>query len=224
MYRIILSVFTLTTVLLTAHASHAAEDGVAYPHEIPLLQQVRAANPQFAAAPVATPAVAGSTYKLQAGDMLRINVWKEEELDREVLVMPDGTIDFPLIGTFSVVGQSTTDVQRTVTQKLLPFIPAASVTVMVKETRGNAVSVIGQVTKPGEVIMTRSMTVIQALSQAGGLTPYADDDDIVILRKSGGVEQSIDFDYSDIARGKNLETNITLLPGDVIVVPTQSLF
>ena len=220
MSRIILSLFTLTAVLLSAHASIAA---TAKPSadKLPTLQQVKSVEPAPAATP---PSLVDSAYRLQAGDMLRINVWKEEELDREVLVMPDGTINFPLIGTLSVVGQSTADVQRTVTQKLEPFVPAASVTVVVKETRGNAISVIGQVTKPGEVVMTRSMTVIQALSQAGGLTPYADDDDIVILRKVNGVEQSIDFDYSDIARGRDLETNITLLPGDVIVVPTQSLF
>ncbi len=220
MSRIILSLFTLIAVLLSAHASIAATEKTKT-DKLPTLQQVKGAEPA-AAAPSSTQV--DSAYRLQAGDMLRINVWKEEELDREVLVMPDGTINFPLIGTLSVVGQSTADVQRTVTQKLEPFVPAASVTVVVQETRGNAVSVIGQVTKPGEVIMTRSMTVMQALSQAGGLTPYADDDDIVILRKTGNKEDSIDFDYSDIARGRNLETNITLMPGDVIVVPTQSLF
>lgn len=221
MSRNTLALLASTTVFFAASTSWAAEEAVIYPHEIPLIKLVAT---QQALVPAATVPQLDGAYKLQAGDMLRINVWKEEELDREVLVMPDGTIDFPLIGSFSVVGQSTSDVQRLVTAKLQPFIPAASVTVVAKETRGNAVSVIGQVTKPGEVIMTRAMTVMQALSQAGGLTPYADDDDIVILRKNGGKEDSIEFDYSDIARGRNLETNITLLPGDVIVVPTQSLF
>lgn len=169
-------------------------------------------------------APSASIYTLQAGDMLHISVWREEELDREVLVMPDGTIDFPLIGSFSVIGKTTLDVQRAIKEKMEPFITESTVTVVVKEARGNAVSVIGQVTRPGEVIMTRALTVMQALSQAGGLTPYADDNDIVILRKRNGKEESIDFDYSDIARGANLESNITLLPGDVIVVPTQGLF
>jgi polysaccharide biosynthesis/export protein len=190
----------------------------------PAMRKPEIAAPSPQAATAAAAPMVDSSYKIQAGDMLRINVWKEDELDREVLVMPDGTVDFPLIGSFSVVGQSTSDVQRIVTEKLKPFIPAASVAVVAKETRGNAVSVIGQVTKPGEVIMNRAMTVMQALSQAGGLTPYADDNDIVILRKVNGTEQSIDFDYSDISRGRHLETNITLQPGDVIVVPTQGLF
>ena len=98
-------------------------------------------------------------------------MWKEDELDREVLVMPDGTIDFPLIGSFSVVGKTTSDVQRIITEKMKPFVPAATVTVVVKEARGNTISVIGQVTKPGEVVMSRALTVMQALSQAGGWGP-----------------------------------------------------
>lgn len=165
-----------------------------------------------------------SAYTIRPGDMLQITVWKEGQLDKETLVLPDGKFDFPLIGTVDALNKTPAEVQAIIKTKLKPFIPSASVTVVVKETKGNAVSVIGQVTHPGDVVMNRNLTVMQALSQAGGLTTYADEDDIVILRKVDGKETSIEFDYGDVSRGRHLDTNITLQPGDVVVVPAASLF
>lgn len=188
--------FLLALLLFVAPASHANEE----------------------AAP------ASRAYTIRPGDMLHITVWKEEGLDREVLVLPDGSMDFPLIGSFTAAGQTTSQLQTSITEKLKPLIPAASVTVWVKETRGNSISVMGQVARPGEIIMNRPLTVLQALSQVGGLSTYADDDDIAILRTVDGKETSIPFDYSAVANGRKLETNITLKPGDIIVVPTASLF
>jgi polysaccharide export outer membrane protein len=164
-----------------------------------------------------------SSYFVRPGDLLRITVWKEAELDRDTLVLPDGTIDFPLIGSFEAQRKTTAQLQSEIKHLLTPYIPAASVTVILKETRGNSISIIGQVARPGDVIMNRDMSVMQALSQVGGLTPYADED-IIILRKVAGKEVSIEFDYSAVADGRKLESNITLLPGDVIIVPTASLF
>ena len=165
-----------------------------------------------------------ASYSLRPGDTLHINVWKEEQLDRDVLILPDGSIDFPLIGSVPAAGKTPAVLKTIITDKLKPFIPAAEVSVVVKETRGNSVSVMGQVSRPGDIIMSTNLTVMQALSQAGGLTPYAESDSIVILRTVNGKESSIAFDYSDVSRGKHLETNITLQPGDVVVVPTASLF
>lgn len=175
---------------------------------------------------VSTPSLAAdeAAYTIRPGDTLHISVWKEEGMDREVLVLPDGTVDFPLVGSFAAAGLTSSAVQQLIKDKLANVIPAAAVSVVVKETKGNTVSVIGQVTRPGDIVMSRNLNVMQALSQVGGLTTYADDDDIKILRKVDGKETSIEFDYSDVAAGKHLETNITLLPGDVIVVPTASLF
>lgn len=164
-----------------------------------------------------------ATYYVRPGDLLRVTVWKEEELDRDVLILPDGTMDFPLIGSFTAQGKTTAQLQNEIKRMLKPYIPAASVTVIVKETRGNSISIIGQVARPGDVIMNRKMSVMQALSQVGGLTAYADDD-IVILREVDGEEVSIDFDYSSVSAGRALDSNITLQPGDVIVVPTARLF
>ena len=165
-----------------------------------------------------------ANYTLRAGDNLHISVWKEDEMDRIVLILPDGTIDFPLIGSVKAAGLTPAALKDTITEKLLPFIPAATVSVVVKDTAGNTVSVIGQVAHPGDIVMAHELSVMQALSQAGGPTPYADESDIKILRKVDGRQVSLSFDYSMIARGKHLDENINLQPGDVVVVPTASLF
>lgn len=182
-----------------------------------------------ASAPKTPAAKSGVTpndknYTIQAGDVLQITVWKEADMDREVLVLPDGTISFPLIGSFSAEGLTPAQVQSTVKSKLATLIPDASITVVVKAALGHSVSVIGQVAKPGELVMGHNMSVMQALSQAGGLTAFADESDIIILRTVDGTQTSIEFPYDDISEGRNLDKNISLLPGDVIVVPTAGLF
>lgn len=162
---------------------------------------------------------------LRPGDVLQITVWKEDGMDREIIVLPDGTITYPLVGTLNVAGQTTSQVQNTIKERLKRFIPEASVTVIIKAALGHAVSVIGQVNKPGELVMGHRLTVMQALSQAGGLTPYADESGIKILRRDEqNNESAIPFDYSDISSGRKLEKDIVLNPGDVVVVPTAGLF
>lgn len=175
-------------------------------------------------APKAKGVDVGANYHVRAGDVLHITVWREENMDREVLVLPDGTISFPLIGTFSVEGMTAGQVQNTIKSKLRSLIPDASVTVLVKATLGNSVSVIGQVGRPGELVMNHQLSVMQALSQAGGLTPYADESEIIILRRVDGKETAIAFPYDDVIRGRNLDKNVYLIPGDVVVVPTAGLF
>ena len=178
------------------------------------------------AAPASTtpaPTVSNSTYTIIAGDVLQVTVWKEEGMDREVLVLPDGSITFPLIGTFNVQGQSPAEVEGIIKDKLTKFIPNASVTVAIKAALGHTVSVIGQVAKPGEFVISHRMTAMQALSQAGGLTPDASEHSIIVLRHNGGNEISIPIPYSDLVDGDHLDKDIDLQPGDVIVVPTSSL-
>lgn len=110
-------------------------------------------------------------FTLQPGDILQVTVWKEEGMDREVLVLPDGTITFPLIGTLMVQDMTPFYVQSAIRDRLQMSIPDASVTVSVKAPLGHKVSVLGQVQKPGEVIMNTRMSVMEVLSQVGGLTP-----------------------------------------------------
>lgn len=166
-------------------------------------------------------------YTVNPGDVLQITVWKEDGLDKEVLVLPDGTITFPLVGTFVAKGMTVAEIQDKITDTLRErqIMPNASVTVMVKAALGDTVSVTGQVAKPGEIVMGHRFTVMQAISQAGGLTPYASESKIIILRHdANGKETSIPFDYSDVSEGKNLDKDVVLKAGDVIVVPTAGLF
>jgi polysaccharide export outer membrane protein len=163
-------------------------------------------------------------YTLNPGDVLQITVWKEEGLDRETLILPDGSLSFPFVGSLTVVGHTVSQVRDEIKARLDPFLPDASVTVSVKAALGHAVSVIGQVGKPGELVAGHRITVMQALSMAGGLTPYASHSDIIILRRGGAAETAIPFPYDEVIRGRKLDRDIVLLPGDVVVVPTASLF
>lgn len=163
-------------------------------------------------------------YALNAGDVLDVSVWNEAELRRDVVVLPDGFISFPLAGSIAARGRTASEVQETIREKLRAYVTEPVVTVSVKAVVGNKVYVIGQVNKPGELALPNRVSVVQALSMAGGLTPYADEDDIMVIRQSGASETAIPFQYSDIKRGRSLETNITLHPGDVVIVPSAGLF
>ncbi len=158
-------------------------------------------------------------YLINAGDVLDISVWNEDALKREVRVLPDGTIGFPLTGTISAAGKSIEALKKEMTEKLTEYIAEPVVNIAVKSAEGNAVYVMGQVKTPGKFVMTEPMNVMQVLSLAGGLTPFAAEDDIVILRKNDKGAQSITFEYSDLEDGENLGQNHVLKSGDVIVVP-----
>ncbi len=172
----------------------------------------------------ATPPMDESSYTLNAGDVLDISVWREDDLQRQVLVLPDGTISFPLAGQIDAAGRTTEDVQLAISDRLEKYIPGAVVTVSVLNVSGNKIYVIGAVNNPGEFQVTRSIDVMQALSLAGGLTPFAGEDSIRILRRENGADTSYPFYYSDVKRGEKLDMNIKLKSGDVIVVSGQSLF
>lgn len=165
-------------------------------------------------------------YKLNPGDVLQITVWKEEGLDRETLVLPDGSVAFPLVGTLQARGKTVRQLQDEIKAGLEKAIPDAPVTVVVKNALGNTVDVIGQVLKPGEFVAAHPLTVMQALSLAGGLTPYASEKRISIVRHNmDGKDQHIEFPYyEDILDGKNLDKDVVLQPGDVVLVPASSLF
>jgi polysaccharide export outer membrane protein len=158
-------------------------------------------------------------YRLQPGDLLVISVWKEKDLDTEALVRPDGGLSFPLVGDIDANGRTIEDVRLLLTQRLKPFIPDPVVTVLIKSIGGNHVYVIGKVTRPGEFPFSRPVDVMQALSLAGGTTPFAALNDIVILRRQNGAERVLRFRYGDIERGRDLDQNVVLESGDTVVVP-----
>jgi len=175
----------------------------------------------FALASLADTATAQDPtgYTVKAGDMLSISVWKEPDLQRATLVRPDGSFSFPLVGEVDARGKTVADLNKIVSQRLAKFISDPVVTVSVQEVRGNKVYVIGQVNKPGEFIVNPSVDVMQALSMAGGTTPFAALGDIVILRRTATGKTALPFRYNDVVRGKRLEQNIDLQSGDVVVVP-----
>lgn len=160
-----------------------------------------------------------SSYLIQPGDNLLISVWKEKDLQGEVTVRPDGGISFPLAGDLAAAGKTTEQLQTDMAAKLQKYIPDPAVTVMVKQSFGNRIYVVGKVNKPGEYPTNRTVDVMQALAMAGGPTPYASLGKIKILRRENGELKSIPFKYSRIEKGEDLEQNIILQGGDVVVVP-----
>ncbi|MBY0469262.1 MAG: polysaccharide export protein [Burkholderiaceae bacterium] len=158
-------------------------------------------------------------YVIGPEDALDISVWKDETLKSSALVRPDGGISFPLAGDFIVAGKTASQVRDELVKRLEKFIPEPVVTVSVVRVASYRIYVIGRVNKPGDFQVGRNVDVLQALSIAGGMTPFASEDDIRIIRKVDGKTVSIPFEYSRIRKGGDLSQNITLKSGDVLLVP-----
>lgn len=158
-------------------------------------------------------------YEVQPSDLLQISVWREPELTQQVLVRPDGAFSFPLAGDISAVGKSVEELRRELVERLSRFIPDLVVTVAVLEIRGNKIYVIGQVNQPGEFIVNPRVDVMQALSLAGGTTAFASPSEIFVLRRDDDQQQRLPFNFDAVLRGRNLEQNVLLRTGDVVVVP-----
>lgn len=169
-------------------------------------------------------------YRINGGDLLHISVYGEQNLDRDVPVQPDGGIAFPLVGNLNARGMTLKELQGTIATNLresqyFPNITDNEVTVSMVKATGNSVSVVGQVNTPGTFAYDTQLDVMQALSLAGGLTPFASKSKIKILRRDQtGTQTAILFDYSDVEDGEHLEKNILLRGGDVVVVPQAGLF
>jgi polysaccharide export outer membrane protein len=160
-----------------------------------------------------------SSYKIGPNDILNIFVWKEVELTRDVTVMPDGKITYPLIGEITAQGQTASELKKAIADKLQNFVTAPEVTVIVKESRSQVIYTIGKLTRPGPYPLAPGMTVMQALSAAGGFAEWADPKNILIVRREEGKETQLRFNYKEFTSGENLQQNILLKPGDTLVVP-----
>jgi polysaccharide export outer membrane protein len=158
-------------------------------------------------------------YRIQPGDVLIVSVWKEQDLQSDVLVLSDGGMSFPLVGDVQAAGHTVAEVRATIIEKLLSFIPNPSVNVAVKVIGGNRIYILGKVNRPGEFTFSQPIDVMQALSLAGGATSFAALDDIQILRREQGKQTARRFRYSDVERGRSLDQNILLKSGDTVVVP-----
>ncbi len=163
--------------------------------------------------------IAAETYKLQEGDTLNISVWGEDTLKQEVQVLPDGSITFPLAGRIDVKNTTVEDVEKNLTKKLTTYLPDPQVTVVVSKIEGNRIYILGKVLKPGSVLMTGPMTVMQALSLAGGLDKFADLGSIKVLRNGPRGQVVYPIDYNALIKGQKLKTNILLQTGDTILIP-----
>jgi polysaccharide export outer membrane protein len=159
-------------------------------------------------------------FVLGPEDVLEISVWRDETLSRTVMIMPDGTFSFPLIGDIQASGHTVNEVRDMVQEKIKKFVPDAPVSVIMEQIKSPKVYIVGKVNKQGTFTMEGSpLSVVQLIALAGGLTPFAAGDEIHVLRKSSGKQIAIFVDYDKITQGSELEKNIILEPGDTVVVP-----
>jgi polysaccharide export outer membrane protein len=158
-------------------------------------------------------------YLIQPGDLLQVTVWKEPDLTGEALVRSDGGLSFPLVGDVMAAGKTVEALRDEFTKRLKGFIPDPVVTIATKQIGGNEIYVIGRVQRPGGYPFVKPLDVMEALSLAGGGTPYAALNQIVILRRENTQQRAIRFHYSRVASGKDLTENILLQSGDTVVVP-----
>lgn len=178
-----------------------------------------APNAATATAKDAQETVSRETYIVQPGDILTISVWREKDLQGELAVRPDGGINFPLAGDIVVAGKTIEQIQKDVAAKLTKYVPDPVVTASVKQSQGNKIYVVGKVNKPGEFASNRTIDVMQALSMAGGPNPFASVNKIKIIRRVNGEQKIFYFKYSRVEKGEDLEQNIILQGGDIVVVP-----
>ncbi len=165
------------------------------------------------------PGIDLSTYRVGPEDLLEISVWREDALKKEALVRPDGGISYPLIGEVQAAGKTVFEIREEIAKRLEKFIPDPVVSVAILKIGSQRIYVIGRVNKPGDFPVGRYVDVLQALSMAGGLTPFADANDIRVMRRDGERQVVLPFEYSRVVRGQKLDQNIQLRAGDVVVVP-----
>src|SRR6267154_5569427 len=180
-----------------------------------------AAAPKADTAPEPRSAVLADDpeYKIGPLDVLRIDVWKEAEISRLAPVRPDGKISLPLLNDVQASGLTAMELGNVITEGLKKFINSPLVTVTVSEINSRRVYVTGEVSRPGAFPLLPNMTVLQALTSAGGFTQFARTKNIYVLRTEDGKQVKHAFNYKEVVKGQKAEDNITLQPGDTIVVP-----
>jgi polysaccharide export outer membrane protein len=159
------------------------------------------------------------SYRVGIEDELQISVWREPEISSQVVVRPDGFISLPLLNDLQVEGLTTKELQALITTKLKSFLTEPQVTVIVRQIRSRKVYLLGQVNKPGSYVLNGDKTVLQLLAEAGGVGQFAKTKAIYVVRRSGGREVRLPFNYKRALNGKDSKSDIELSPGDMIVVP-----
>jgi len=161
----------------------------------------------------------GADYLLGPGDVIDVGVWKDETLSKSLTVLPDGKISFPLIGEIKAAGRTVPQLKKEIEQKIVRFAPDPIVSIEVRQVNSMLIYVIGRVNAPGRFSLNTNVNVLQALTMAGGVNPFAKRDKIKIFRQEGGKTTIFRFKYDDVVEGSELQQNIMLQRGDVVVVP-----
>ena len=181
-----------------------------------------ATGPAAGGAPLAAPAKtdADNEYLIGAGDVVQVSVWGEQSASvPSAVVRPDGKISMPLLKEVAIAGSTPAQAEKSIAEQLDQFIKGANVTVVVSQINSKKIYLLGAVKKEGTISYTYRMTVMQALSEGGGLTDYAKRKKIYVIRIENGKEYRLPFDYDQVVKGERMELNIPLEPGDTIVVP-----
>jgi len=158
-------------------------------------------------------------YIIGAQDVLDISVWKEPELTRVVPVRPDGKISLPLLNDVKAAGLTPTQLAAQITESLKKFVTNPQVTVIVSQINSQRVYVLGEAARPGAYPLLPGMTILQALSSAGGFTQFAKMKNIYLMREVDGKQEKHPFNYKEVIKGEHPEQNLVLKAGDTIVVP-----
>jgi polysaccharide export outer membrane protein len=183
-------------------------------------------------APTPPPAAAGAQkpdtkgieapadYVIGPDDLLGVIVWREQDLSTDVKVRPDGKVSLPLLNDIQAAGLTPEQFRKVVTTAATKFVADPNVTIIVKQINSRMVYVMGEVGKPGTYPLTTSdTTVLQMLALAGGPTPFAKKDEIGVVRTVSGKTTRYKFNLEDVVRGRRMEQNLVLRPGDTVIVP-----
>ncbi|MGH9348921.1 MAG: polysaccharide biosynthesis/export family protein [Vicinamibacterales bacterium] len=177
-----------------------------------------ARTPATSSASTAAAAVPAD-YIIGAEDVLGVLFWREQEMSGDVAVRPDGMITLPLVGDIKAAGLRPETLRAAIETAASKYLTDPNVTIVVRQLNSQKVFITGQVATPGAFPLTGPRTVMQLIALAGGLNEYADSSKITIMREEGGKTRSFKFNYKDVSKGKKLEQNIQLKPGDTVVVP-----
>lgn len=172
-----------------------------------------------APAPAQTPIVVPADYVIGPDDILSVMFWRDKEMTTDVVVRPDGKITLPLLNDVTAGGLTPEQLRERVQTEAARYISDPTVNIAVKQINSRKIFITGMVAKPGAYPLSGPTTVLQFLSMAGGVSEFADDKKIVIMRMENGKQQALKFNYRDVRKGKHLQQNILLKPGDTVVVP-----
>ena len=199
--------------------SLSAASALAQPTVTPATPATPEVKPAQPSAPAIPEFTVDRDYRIGPEDLLDISVWREDAMKQQALVRPDGGISFPLIGEVLAAGKTVDELREEISKRLEKFLPSPVVNLSVVKIGSHRIYVIGRVQKPGDFPAGRYIDVLQILTMAGGLTPFANENRIQIIRREGGKQTIIPFRYGEVRRGVNMDQNVILRAGDTVMVP-----